>query len=122
MSIKKNRLASSRGFDETEFLSRADKAMASLDPDLYEFFDDMRLGKSKKKKTSKKKGKFAIGDNVNVAGTFGTVIYGPYQSDSGKDTYEIETEDNGIITAEDDGKSISVYVPPVEDQEDEDLI
>lgn len=123
MSNKRNRLAGSNNFNDLDFVSRADKAMEGLDPDLYEFFDDMRLGKSKKKtKTKKKKAKFAVGDTVNVKDTFGTIIYGPYQTDSGIDTYEIETEDGKIITSEDDGFSISVYIPPVEEEEKDDLL
>lgn len=122
MSNKRNRLAGSKNFND-DFVSRADKAMEGLDPDLYEFFDDMRLGKSKKKsKVKKKKARFAVGDSVNVGETFGTIIYGPYHTESGIDTYEIETEDGKIITSEDDGTAISIYVPPIEEEEKDDLL
>lgn len=97
--------------------------LMSLDPDLREYFDDGRLVKSKKsKKKRSKKANFVIGDQVEVNNTYGTIIYGPYDSDEGKDTYEIECEDGGIVTANDDGNSIKVYIAPIEEQEDDDLL
>lgn len=96
--------------------------LMSLDPDLREYFDDVRLVKSTSKSTRKKKANFSIGDQVEVNASYGTIILGPYNSDNGKDTYEIECEDGGMITAEDDGNSIKIYVPPIEENEDDDLL
>lgn len=109
-------------FDEMDSFTREAKMFGDLDPDLKEYFDDIRL--VKKNKTTKKKTKkanFAIGDQVEVRGVFGTIIYGPYASENGKDSYEIETEEGGITTAEDDGVLIKAYVPPVEEKEEDDL-
>lgn len=98
--------------------------LASLDPDLREYFDDTRLLKSKSTKSKrKKKSNFSIGDQVEVKNTYGTIIYGPYDSENNKNTYEIECEDGSMITAEDDGFSIKAYIAPEpEKEDDEDLI
>lgn len=120
---RKRRLAGNRDFDEIDFLSREAQMFKDLDPDLKELFDDIRLPKSAvSRKKRKKKANFTIGDNVEVNGSYGTIIYGPYSSDNNDDNYEIETEDKGIITASDDGKTIKIYVPPVEENEDDDDI
>jgi hypothetical protein len=120
---KRRRLAGNRDFNEIDFLSREAQMFKDLDPDLKELFDDIRLPKSSvSKKRRKKKANFAIGDHVEVNGSYGTIIYGPYSAtDDGKDSYEIETEDKGIVTASDDGKTIITYVPPVEEKEDDDI-
>ncbi|AEO93283.1 gp12 [Bacillus phage G] len=98
--------------------------LMSLDPDLREYFDDgNRLLKTKStKKKRKKKASFTIGDQVEVNDSYGTVIFGPYESETGKDTYEIECEDGSIVTSEDDGVSIKVYVAPIEEPEKDDLL
>jgi hypothetical protein len=93
-----------------------------LDDDLMELFDDLIIKKKNivsKKSNLKSKSRFKIGDQVNVNNTFGTIIYGPYKSSNNKDTYEIETEENQIITAEDNGDNITPYVPVIEEQEDD---
>lgn len=122
MTKKKRLISSYDNYDDFASIDRSMKAMKDLDPDLLEIFSDMGLSpKNKKSKKLFKKSNFAIGDQVNVKGLYGTIIYGPYKSALNKDTYEIETEDNQIITAEDDGKSITIYVPPIEEDKDDDL-
>lgn len=121
MTKKKRLISSYDEYDDFGSFNRSAKAMKDLDPDLLEIFDDIGLNpKNKKSKSVSKKSNFAVGDQVSIKGTYGTIIYGPYKSASNKDTYEIETEDNQLITAEDDGKSISIYVPPVEEESNDD--
>lgn len=122
MKEQKQRLKKSYNeYDDIDSFSREAKMFGDLDPDLKEFFNDIRLVKKKKTKKKTKKANFAIGDQVEIRGVFGTIIYGPYTSDKEKDSYEIETEDGSITTAEDDGVSIKIYVPPVEEKEEDDL-
>lgn len=118
MDMRKRRLAGqyNDSINDMDFLM-------SLDPDLREYFDDGRLLKSKStRKKRKKKANFTIGDQVEVNNSYGTIIYGPYDSENGKDMYEIECEDGGMVTAEDDGVSIKTYIPPVEEPQDDDLL
>ena len=118
MNRKRPRLAgqSSNSMGDMDFLM-------SLDPDLREYFDDGRLLKSKQtKKKRKKKANFITGDQVEINNSYGTIIYGPYDSENGKDMYEIECEDGSMITAEDDGVSIKIYVAPIEEPDDDDLL
>lgn len=124
MTKRRNRLVNRyNDTNDMDFLSREFKMLEDLDPDLREYFNEARLVKSTKtKKQRKKKARFSIGDQVEVNNVYGTIIYGPYPSDKGKDTYEIECENGDIITAEDDGVSIKAYVPPVEKEEDDDLL
>lgn len=116
--MAKQRLKKSLSEEEREL-------MRDLGPDFYEYFSDSRLGK---KDTTKTKGKrkikprFAIGDQVEVNGQgFGMVILGPYDGVYGANTYEIELESGEIIAQADDGKSISVYVAPVEENDDDEF-
>lgn len=124
MKDKEQRLRKSYDNYDTmdDSFSRKARMFGDLDPDLKEFFDDIRLVKKKKTtKKKKKKANFAVGDQVEIRGVFGTIIYGPYSSENGKDSYEIETEEGGITTAEDDGSSIQMYIPPVEETEEDDI-
>lgn len=84
------------------------KIMEELGPDLMEYFDDISKPKKLKKKGNLR-ARFSIGDIVTINDTHGTVIYGPYKSDSNKETYEIEMEDGDILTVEDNGKNIVKY-------------
>lgn len=95
--------------------------MEQMDPDLKEFFaEETGLIKKKKNKASKKKAKFKIGDSVETNGTFGTIMFGPYSDSFGVEVYEVETEDNSIITASVD--NIAIYVPPIEEDNEDDLL
>lgn len=95
--------------------------MEDMDPDLKELFaEETGLVKRKTKKKAKKKARFKIGDEVETKDnkTFGTIIFGPYTDAFDTEVYEIETEENGIITVNVD--NIIEYVPPVEEKEDDD--
>jgi hypothetical protein len=93
--------------------------MQELGPEMMEYFDDIRKPKKLKRK-SNSKSSFSLGEIVTVKGSHGTIIYGPYKSDSKKDTYEVEMEDGDIITVEDDGKSMVKYSHVEEKTEEED--
>lgn len=119
--MKRSRLSSSND----NFVSKKQRLMNELDPELFEYLNDFITPSKKLKSKNKKvkKASFEIGDSVESKGVFGTIIYGPYNSESNEDTYEIETEDGSIITAKDDGVSIIKYVAPIEEEnEDEELI
>lgn len=96
--------------------------MADMDPDLKELFaEETGLVKRKTKKKAKKAPKFKEGDSVETDGHYGTIIFGPYEDAFGVEVYEVETEENGIITAS--TNDIKEYVPPVEEHdEDDDLL
>lgn len=113
--MTKRRLAGQHndGIDDMDFLN-------DIDPELSEYLNGSRLLKSTdQNKSRKKKASFSIGEHVEIDNKYGTIIYGPYHSDNGEDTYEIECEDGDIVTAEDNG-SIEIYVPPVEEKEEDD--
>lgn len=93
--------------------------MADMDPDLKEFFaEETGLVKKKTKKKANKAPKFKVGDSVETDGKYGTIIFGPYEDAFGAEVYEVETEENGIVTASTD--KIAEYVPPVEEHNDDD--
>ncbi|MNC01745.1 hypothetical protein D3C81_500640 [compost metagenome] len=119
MSKRKRLISSYDNSYESDYTKKS-RAMKDLDPDLLEYFDDIRLSKNKKSSSKSTKSRFAIGDQVCVGSSYGTIVLGPYKSASNKDTYEIETEDNQFITAEDDGKAITEYIPPEEEKSDDD--
>lgn len=97
--------------DDFESLKRESRLLERLDPDLLEYFTDLR-GRGKPS-AGRNKGNFTVGDYVTVNGLYGTITYGPYVSDFFQgDTYEIEMENGETITAVDDGDSIKRYVPP----------
>lgn len=97
--------------------------MADMDPDLKELFaEETGLVKRRGKKKVAKKPKFKIGDDVQTRneGFVGTVIFGPYVDAFDMDVYEVETEENGIMTVSVD--NLTEYIPPVEEKEDDDLL
>lgn len=102
------------------FLDLRRNFMSDLDPDLKEFFAQETGLIKKNSKKKKKVAKFKIGDSVETSGTFATIIFGPYEDAFNNEVYEIETEDNKIITVA--SNSIQIYVAPVEEVEDEDLL
>lgn len=114
MVKRRNRLVEQKNndIDDMSFLN-------DLDPELINYIKDSRLVKLKKSK-KKKKANFNIGDSVEIKDNYGTIIYGPYESENGKDNYEIECENGEIITAEDNGVSIKRYIPPIEEEDDDD--
>ena len=95
------------------------KIIEELGPEMMEYFNDIRKPKKLKRKSNSKKS-FSLGEFVTVRGSHGTIIYGPYNSNSQKETYEVEMEDGEIITVEDDGKYIVKYAHVEEEVEKDD--
>jgi hypothetical protein len=75
--------------------------LPNLDPELMEMFSEARIITKKSSKSKKKKEKviYNCGERVSVKGKKGTIIYGPYEVDN-KQMYEIDIDDNGVISAE----------------------
>lgn len=94
------------------------KFINELDPELKQILFGINSPNKSKSKKKKKSSKFKIGDSIVVNDKYGTIILGPYQDSYGADVYEIELEDGSIITAEEE--KISIYIPPVEEEKDED--
>lgn len=113
MQKRSKRLTRENNINDMDFLM-------SLDPDLREYFDDIGTNKSNNSKLKrKKKANFSIGDEVEISDGFGTIILGPYTSDKGSNTYEIECENGDFVTVEDDGEAIKIYVAPIEENDDD---
>ena len=88
--------------DDEESPESEQRLINKLDDELIEYFSDARIIiKKTLKKNKKKKEKviYTIGQTVNIGTKKGIIIYGPYEVD-GKSMYEIEIDDNGVISVE----------------------
>lgn len=111
---KKRRLSKSN--------SKLQRILDELGPDLAQYFDDIRKPRMIKKNAEKNTSSFSSGDEVLLNNNYGIVIYGPYQSEFGKETYEIEIDGGEIVTVEYDGTNIEKYSHQEQyDDEDDDF-
>lgn len=90
------------GDSDEESEESEQRLIRKLDDELLEYFSEARIISKKPSGKHKKKEKiiYLAGQEVTVQGRKGTIIYGPYDQD-GKQMYEIELENNGVICTED---------------------
>ena len=91
----------SKDFEDDEESEDADRLFNKLDDELLEMFSEARIITKRSSKQKKKKEKivYLMGDNVKVNNRKGIILYGPYEIDN-KQMYEIEIENEGVISAE----------------------
>lgn len=82
-------------------LSRENKLVEKLDPEILKYFNDARLitkrSKTRLKQKKKKKKSFKINDQVKYKNISAQIIYGPFDNNNVK-MYEIETDSGDILS------------------------
>ena len=96
------------------------KIIEDLGKEFEEYFFDNKKNRIKKSKLEKSSN-FKIGDNVVVKGSYGMIVFGPYNDESKYDIYEIELEDGKMITDKDDGQAIMIHIEEKEDVEEDEF-